>query len=653
MPESCAPQAPLNSRARVRHFVHNDVMKMRLSSVDGWMSLGLILCLLSISCKSSEPEPEPEVTPEPAILPAAAPESPLRALNPTQYNNTVRDLLGMPMIAAGWPAPPEIASQIAPMQGELKGVFGLAPLELAPWPWAFPDEVGLDGFEGMAAGQVPSPYSIEEYQKAAIHFASYALVSPIFFTCDDWATLTPAEQASCGWTSIERFAKRAWRRPLSGDELSRLKAFWEDNWKEGNPEAAVVLTVAGILQAPAFTHHVERGDVQNAQGDVIPLTNWEMASRLSFFLWDSMPDPALFEAAYRGELSTREQVEAQAKRMLKDPRARTAVVRFHDQWLGTTDVQSISPARREYAHYYGVAPEPPLDTTGDGEWPAILVPVRHSMKAETELFIERTVFDGGGTLKALLTDNHGYMSQYTAPLYGDDATVLDGPTETLNYGQVSSSIGSENQMVLYPAEFPADQRAGILTLPSVLALGAYTVHPAPIHRGKMILERLACQGFGTPPPGAEAEVPPDTAEVEATNRERTELATSPAVCAGCHMNLNPPGFAFENYDAMGAWRDTDNGFPVDATGSVTLTGGETLTFTNGVEFAHRLAESLQVRNCYVLRWARYATGVQLSPTHEAVTRLQSQFQDIVPVRSLLVAIVGSDLFRYRRAEDTP
>jgi hypothetical protein len=554
------------------------------------------------------------------------------------------------MSAGAWPQPPAIASDFVPEEGEKSGLFGSAPIQTAPWPWSFPLEVGVEHFEGISAGQVASPYSVEQLQKAAIHFGSYVLLSPVFFTCSDWDTLPEDEQGACGWDSIERFSQRAWRRPLSEEERIRLKTFWEANFSSSTPDEALVLTAAGILQSPPFVFRAEHGKPEEAQGDAVPLTGWETASRLSYFLWDSMPDSALFEAAAKGELATKEGVETHARRMLEDQRARAMTVHFHHQWLGTDHVKGISPARRVYGPLYGLEPVPPLDTTGDGDWPALLGPIRHSMEAETHLFIERTLFDGAGTLHALLTDNHGYMSSSTLPLYGEDAKVLPGPTISWDFGQVVFSQGSYSSLELYPVELPEEQRAGLLTLPSVLALGAYTVHPAPIIRGKRILERLACQDLGTPVAGAEASLPPDSENAESTNRERTENATSAPVCAVCHTSLNPPGFAFENYDAMGRWRTEDNGLPVDASGTVSLWGGETFTFENGVEFAHQLASSERVHDCYVLRWTRYATGVQFVEGDEGLDALQQSFRKNDNVKELLVRISTSDLFRYRRKD---
>ncbi len=612
--------------------------------------LGLGVMLLG-ACQPSEQSPTTPVTPDAVVTtpePATPPEAALLALTPTEFNNTVRDLLGLPIDVDEWPEKPAIAEQLLPGQGEKSGVFGLALVEQPPWPWSFPQEAGIDGFEGLDEGQAPSPYSVEEIQKACLFYASYTLVSPTFFACEGWSELPSEEQKTCGWTSVEDFAMRAWRKPLTDNQRTRLETFWNQTWSEGSPEEAVVLTAAAILQSPSFSFRIEEGDLEQLEGERLPLTDWEMASRLSYLLWDSMPDQTLFDAAAAGELSTREEVQAQAQRMLEDPRARQAVVHFHNQWLGTTQVHTISPARRAYGPLFGVTPAPPLDTTGDGDWPSVLLPIRHSMDAETQLFLERTIFDGAGTLHALLTDNHGYMSKRTQAIYGETARYLNGPAVQWSYGLVVNSGGGKSSVTLYPAEFDPAQRSGVLTLPSVLGLGSYAVHPAPILRGKMILERLACQELGAPPQGAEAAVPPDTLETEGTNRERTDIATSPPACAGCHSILNPPGFAFENYDAMGIYRTEDNGIPVDASGSVTFMSGEKIEFSDGVDFSHKLAGSTQIKDCYTLRWVRYATGIQLHDGDEGLEPIQEHFRGNDKVRDLLITIVGSDLFRARR-----
>ena len=360
-----------------------------------------------------------------------------------------------------------------------------------------------------------------------------------------------------------------------------------------------------------------------------------------------MPDAELFAAAEAGELATAAGVERQARRMLDDPKARPAVVRFHHQWLGTEDVLLIAPARRAFGPRFGIAPRMGEANDDDVEWPTILGPVRHSLLLEAGLFVERAVFDGDGTFTALMTDHHGYLSDATAPIHGEGA-VRDpgGAAVTRPIEFVAISIGREDSLTLYPATFPSTERAGVLTLPAVLAVGAYAVQPGPILRGVRVLERIACMHLGTPIQGAETALPPDTLAVESTNRQRTATATDRPACASCHRRINPPGFAFEHYDALGAWRAEDNGQSVDASGTLVLPGRETLTFADGVDFAHQLAASPRVRDCYALHWTRYALGDRIAASEPALEPIRSRFRDNDSIKDLLVSIAASDLFRF-------
>jgi hypothetical protein len=571
------------------------------------------------------------------------------ALTPTEYNNAIRDLLVLPDDGGAWPAPPDIAARFTAYEGELSGVFGVDAVAEAPWPRILPQEAGADGFEGVASGQEPSAYQLEELQKAAVHFASFTLVSPDFFQCENWAS---TQDETCAWVSLQRFAQRAWRRPIERQERERLQNFWQANLAAGTVEEALVLTAASVLQAPQFVYRIERGNAEAATANHMPLTDWEVATRLSLFLWDSMPDAKLFQAAADGQLSTADGVRVQAQRMLQDEKAHSALVHFHNQWLGTDAIHHVSPDRSAYGPLYGLDPDPELDTTGDADWPAVLGPVRYSMEAEVFLFIRDVLFRGDGTLTALFTADRGWSSSYTAPLYGD-AEALEGDTETWPYETIIASTPSQGTLRLKPIGFPPGERAGLLTLPAFLAVGAYTVHPAPILRGHTVIERITCTDLGVPPQGAESEAPADTLDAESTNRSRTEQATSSEECAGCHDVLNPPGFAFEHYDAMGMWRAQDNGEPVDASGSYSL-AGEVFTFADALSLSALLAASDQVRNCYSLLWARYAVGESLDPDDERLAEIQAGFRADDNVLRLLEDIAASDLFRYQwRSEASP
>lgn len=561
--------------------------------------------------------------------------SPIRQLTPDEYNRAVRDLLGFG-VDATWP--------------RTEGPEGYeAAFERSSWPWIFPEEVGFEGFDGFVAGQVPSPYGTEQVREAATHFARFALQAPAFSTCGDWEAQDDLE--ACARDSITRFVQRAWRLPIEDEALTRLLAFHDSNVATWGVRAGTELTVQGILQSPRFLFLVEH------TGDGL-VDDWEMASRLSFFLWDSMPDPELFAAAAAGKLSTEKQVERQARRMLMDPRAREAVVRFHSQWLELDKVYTNRAELSAYAPTYF----PYVDQIGRDEnlqeaeeiWSGLLIGTRRAMIYEAEQFIGNTIFQGGGTLEALLTDNHGFVT--TVDLFEDaglrfDTATLYNVTEAdlLPSQQYRYSIDDGNisyNLHMRPATLPADQRAGILTLGAVLASRAHPIHPAPVQRGVFILERLACNNVGQPPDDAALLAPPDSLDASNTNRERVHATTSPANCAVCHERINPLGFAFESYDSLGGWRDTDNDKPVDTSGILKL-GGDT-PFTNAVELATILSTNTTVQDCYAQRWTEYAIGRHADPADAPLlAELQATFRSHGDIRELLVDIVTSDLFRAR------
>lgn len=590
----------------------------------------LVFCAAGLAQSAAAASPEPDEGHQAAPL----------ALTPTEYNNTVADLLGFPRDGEQWPKRPSVADRLSPRRTASKGVFSPPPPP-DPWPWPFPAEPGSDGFEGIAQGQSPSSYQVEELHLAGMHFGAFALLSPTFFDCSGWSDLPVAEREACAATSILRFAERAYRRPLRDGERDRIEAFWQAQVAAEPIDEAVALTVAGILQAPAYHFKLEPGVTDATSFDA-----WQLATRLSYFLWDSMPDEELFRAAGTGELETAEGVERQARRMLDDPKARPAVVHFHHQWLGTDQVLLIAPARRAFGPRFGISRTLRNARDDDTKWPAIMGPIRHSLRLETELFVEEAIFDRAGTFTELMTGTHGYMSRNTSPIYGATTTPDEGRTAvTRQIEYVSVSVGRKKPLTLDPVVLDPTQRAGVLTLPSVLAIGAYAVQPGPIPRGVRILERIACMEMGDPIEGVESALPPDALGVESTNRERTAAATKPSECNSCHRRINPAGFAFEHYDAMGAWRAEDNGLPVDASGSLRLPGAEELTFADGVEFAHELAASRRVRDCYALHWTRYALGSHLDRTAPGLQPIQQSFRDNDSIKELLVSIATSDLFR--------
>ncbi|MEO0604726.1 MAG: DUF1588 domain-containing protein, partial [Myxococcota bacterium] len=351
----------------------------------------------------------------------------------------------------------------------------------------------------------------------------------------------------------------------------------------------------------------------------------------------------------------RAQIERQVRRMLDDPRAIEGVVAFHRQWLELEDVYAARPSAQAYAPTW--LPELPATNPNwveeAGEvWSSSVIGAQAAMQREAERFVERTVFEGEGTLAALLTDNHGYATEIQSILSFDTFRLYGvGPGDVVQSREYTYGFDDGNLLYslhLKPVTFPADQRAGLLTMGAVLMTRAHPVHPAPVLRGVFVLERLACEEVGQPPDDAVLSAPADVLTADSTNRERLEAITSAPACSGCHQRINPLGFAFENYDSLGGWRDTDAGRPVDASGTLILSGESPKPFTGAVELAQHLAASDRVHDCYAQQWTRYATGLDLQADDAMLLDIQQNFRtrNRGDVRELLVDIATHDAFRF-------
>ena len=597
---------------------------MKLSPAQPARSLCFVLAL---SCSASA-----ERTPTSA-------EVPMQRLTPQEYNRTIQHLFALDQdgLVPNQPEDDEIDTE---------------------WPWRFPPETKVDGFEGLAEAQAPSPYLVEQYQRAAAAFAPLSLRTTTFFTCPDFTSLGPAEQASCARDSSVRFAMRAWRRPISDEERTRITSLYDQFLDTHGPQSAAVATVEAILQTPQFLYRPAFGEPSGTPG-VNALTPWELATRMSYFLWDSMPDEVLFQAAADGKLSTPKDIRKQARRMIRDERAQSAVVHFHKQWMSLEKLHTSNPDLDAHAPRYMphlVELDTPLFPEEKEEmWSAAVVGARVALEHETERFITRTLLEKSGSLADLLTSTDGFASNIrldeepgeepvfsTGALHGVDARGKRDSNLTTTDGNFQYFIDT------YRVDWPRSQRAGIIASPAWLMGEAHPVHPAPIFRGVFVLERLLCEPIGQPPPAAAGQVPPDATTATGTNRDRITAITSPTECAACHDRINAVGFAFEQYDSFGGYRDTDNGQPIDASGEYTTFAGDALSFNSGVELMQQLATLDQVQDCYAQHWTRYALGHGVAADDPRMVEIAAANRDNKgKVEDLLVEIVASDLFRFR------
>jgi hypothetical protein len=468
-----------------------------------------------------------------------------------------------------------------------------------------------DSLPGDAIFQNPGgSLSVDEvlwsgYQRAAATLAEQVTSDPELF-----ARIAPGPADETGAEQfIREMGLRAHRRPLTdGDVQEYMTLYRRAAGLYGNlgaHQSGIRLVLEAMLQSPYFLYRVELS-TERVEG-VIPLDDYEVASRLSYALWGSMPDEELFAAAAAGMLRDPMNVEIQARRMLEDPRAEATVVDFHRQLF---DVQSFA----------GISPSPDLYPDVSKERLAA------SAIAEHDLFVREIVLNQDGTYRDLLTSTMTFANAELARIYG-----------------LSGQFGDE----LVPVTLDESQRRGIFTQVGFLASNATTVAPDPIHRGVFIAERIAGVHIAAPP----ANTPPPSPVPGLTNRETIAAHTEQpgSICAGCHAQIiNPFGFPFESYDAIGAFRTHDSGHPVDTTARPPIDGAPT-PVANALELADALADSQWAHEAYVRHWIEFVLGRSTEPEDQAlIAKLAAPSRaGQLAVRDLIVSIVTSRAFLTR------
>jgi hypothetical protein len=415
------------------------------------------------------------------------------------------------------------------------------------------------------------------------------------------------DETACARAFVTAFAKRAFRRPLDAVEVDDLMGLYStlrtDPELKYGLQDALNLVVQGILQSPGFLYRWERGlAAPLLDQDGVKYDAYEMASRLSYFLWKSMPDDALFAAADANKLGTPEDVATQARRLLDSPRADAMLAEFTSQWL---ELGPLATSLKD-----------------DVAYPTFKPPLLDSMRAETIAF-SRSVFRGPTpTFANLLTARY---------------TVVDAPLAAY-YGVTRDATGR--------VDLTGTDRIGILTQGALMAVKGNSYRTSPVRRGKFILNRLLCTNIPPPPPEVVPELPPP--DPKKTLRQQMAEHRTMASCAACHTTMDALGFAFEHFDGAGNTRTNDRGQAIDASDMVKLDGA-TVTFTDAAGLATALASSPQARECFAKQWVRFALDRFEQPGEAgAVQRLQSFYaQQGFDTRALIVEITKSLPFTHR------
>jgi hypothetical protein len=491
----------------------------------------------------------------------------LHRLNVTEYNNTVRDLLG---------------TQIS-------------------LPADFPADESAYGFDNIASALTMDDVSVSYYLATAKELAAEALSAGrrgSLVACD-----LAAGKEACVTQVVSALLPRAWRRPARPNEVERLVAVYTKNKASGaTDDEALQRVLQALLIAPDFLFRVERN---SGIAQVRNLDGYEVAARLSYFLWSSMPDAELTAAAAGGSLASAAGVAAQLPRLLGSDKASAFAQSFGSQWLRLRSLANVTPDA--------------------GTYPAFDDELRAAMRQETMLFFT-DVASGKRSLSELLTSTSGYVNDRLAKHYG--------------------LAGVDSAQPVFTALPPG--RAGLLTQGSLLTVLSYPRESAPVRRGNWILGNLLCKEPPPPPPNVPQEPPPQSGK---SRKERLAAHRTDAICKACHDLMDPLGLALEQFDGVGAFRTMDAGLPIDPSG--TLADGR--SFSTAAELAQLIASDPAVPRCVTQRVFAYGLGRAprdgSSFDAAAIDSIASAFAQAGQMfPKLIEAVVTSDAFLKREDE---
>ena len=417
-----------------------------------------------------------------------------------------------------------------------------------------------------------------------------------------------AEEEKCAGTILSTVMRRAYRRPVAKAEVDESMAFYRKGRAAGDFDGGIATALSAVLSNPAFLFRVESDPKNVPAGGVYRISDLDLASRLSFFLWSSIPDDELLDVAVRGKLSQPEELDKQVRRMLADHRSFNLATNFAGQWLRLRNIDAVVPASTLFRDF-------------DDN-------LRQAFRQETELFFDSILREDRSVLTFIKSD-YTYLNERLAKHYG-----------------IPDVYGSRFRRVTLA---PDSRRGGLLRQGSVLSVTSYATRTSPVLRGVLVLKNI----LGAPPPPPPPNVPALDESTVAANlsmRQRMAAHRKSAVCASCHRTIDPVGFALENYNAVGQWRDfDDDGQPVDATGAAP--GGKEFNGIDGLENALMARPELFV-TALTENLMTFALGRGVEYYDAPATRkiVRDAEKDKYRFSSLILGIVKSVPFQMRRAE---
>jgi Protein of unknown function (DUF1592)/Protein of unknown function (DUF1588)/Protein of unknown function (DUF1587)/Protein of unknown function (DUF1595)/Protein of unknown function (DUF1585) len=527
----------------------------------------------------AQPQPNWRCADQAAITPGRAP---LRRLTRFEYNNSVRDLLG---------------DTTSPAK-------------------AFPSEEIGNGFGNDADAQSVPSLLAEQHSAVAESVAQRATEPAALAKLDPCtAGLQPAGEAACARKIVEKLTTRAYRRTLVAGEADALLGLYTAARAKAPFAVALATSIEALLQTPDFLYRIELGAPDSKRPELARPSGAEMATRLAYLFWGSLPDAALMAAADAGELNTDAGVLAQARRLRDDPRGRATLRFFFDNLL---PIASLAQLERDSMAY-----------------PTYSAAVGAAMREETQRFLEYEIFEGSGSWPGALTAPYTFVNEVLAKFYG-----------------LPNVSGADFRKV----DVNPTQRLGLLTQAGVMAGTTPSNHTNPVLRGSFIVQKLMCRPLALPSdPNILAKVKPPDPYSGKTARERYSAHSKDPVCATCHQFMDPIGLTFENYDAVGAYRTQENGETIDASGWLP---GSMDKVMNSVELARKIAASDETQDCFAWQWLNYAYGRTLEDTQPADVCIKESLQRAFrasgyDVKQLLLDLTQTDAFLYLPRTEGP
>jgi len=423
-----------------------------------------------------------------------------------------------------------------------------------------------------------------------------------------------AAEGGCVDSFIDTFGTRAWRRPLGSDEKGALKALFTEARKAMDFAPSVQTMVGAMLQAPQFLYRLQEGTGDFVAGLGKRLSDYEIASNLSYAIWNSMPDAELFDLAKKGELTSVAQIEKQALRMLDAPAARDTMLKFQREWLHADRLETLADA----------------NTKDKPTFPDYTLAQSSASMKGFEAFLKDAFWEGDHSLKQMFTSSKGFVN--------DDSAALFGVKKPGSKDLVSVDLNDK-------------ERKGILTQPFFMAGWANDKYQSAILRGAYIMEGILCAPSPPPPPGTITKLKDVPQRNTLTQRQVVEMTVEQGSCAGCHKTIDGYGFLFDNYNAVGAYTTKDGTIDLNTSADIGEGFDKPATYENGVKFSEALATSPQTAQCFVQHMYEFVTarppvdedGCQIAPLTD------SFLADGTDMKKLLLNVIKSPSFRYRSA----